>query len=226
MPESRWGGTLTALIKEGARALGIYLAGPATERLVLYGALLQEAGRRAGFRPADDARILVGKHLLDGATCLLATDYPRGATVVDVGSGVGLPGLVVAICRPGAQVVLVEPRGRRAGFLRWAVWQLELGNVRVVRARAEQLALAGERFQRVLARALAPYGVAARLCLPLAAAGGEFIAMLGPRGEEEAVAAGEETGKAGGVVKRVVRLDLPWGMGRRVLVVVGREQEE
>lgn len=168
----------------------------------------------------------MGKHLLDSATCLVATDFPEGASVVDVGSGVGLPGLVVAICRPGVRVVLAEPRGRRAGFLRWAVWQLGLDNVAVVRQRAEELQAAGRTFDRVLARALARFPVAVGLCLPLAARGGEFVAMLGPRGEEEASGEWEQVVGAGGSLKRVVRVQLPWGMGRRVLVVVAKGEEE
>ena len=226
LPRSHRRETLAGLVEEGAAQLGIELAGSARDKLALYGVLLEEAGRRAGFHPPEDARALVGKHLLDGATCTLAAEFPGGVSVVDVGSGVGVPGLVVAICRPEAEVVLAEPRGRRAGFLRWAVWRLELENVRVVRERAEQMRQAGARFERVLCRALAPYPVAVRMCLPLVTPGGEFVAMLGPRGEQEVAAAGEELGKAGGAVRRVVRLRLPWGMGERVLAVVTRGEEE
>jgi len=226
LPGSHGKERLAELLEEGAGRLGIELVGSARDKLALYGVLLEEAGRRAGFRPPEDARVLVGKHLLDGATCTLAAEFPAGVSVVDVGSGLGVPGLVVAICRPEAEVVLAEPRGSRAGFLRWAVWRLGLENVRVVRDRAERMSQSGARFDRVLARALAAYPVALKMCLPLVGAGGEFVAMLGPRGEEEVAAAGEELAKAAGVVKRVVRVRLPWGMGERVLVVVGREQEE
>jgi 16S rRNA (guanine527-N7)-methyltransferase len=226
LPRSRGEQRLAGLVEEGAAELGIELDSSARDRLALYGVLLEEAGRRVGFRPPEDARALVGKHLLDGATCTLAAEFPRGSTVVDVGSGLGVPGLVVAICRPEARVVLAEPRGSRAGFLRWAVWRLELDNVTVVRDRAEQMRQAGARFDRVLARALAAYPVALRMCVPLVTAGGEFVAMLGPHGEEEVMAAGEELAKAGGAVKRVLRLQLPWRMGERVLVVVRREQED
>lgn len=225
MPRAHGKELLARLIEEGAAELGIELAGSALDKLAFYGVLLEEAGRRVGFHPPEDARVLVGKHLLDGVTCTLAAEFPRGIRAVDVGSGFGVPGLVVAICRPEAEVVLAEPRGSRAGFLRWVVWRLDVENVRVVRDRAERMKEAGARFERVLARALAVYPVALRICLPLVAPGGEFVAMLGPRGEEEVAAAGQELARAGGVVKRVVRVGLPWGMGERVLAVVTREKD-
>lgn len=213
---------LVRLVEDGARVLGIGLPHGAPERLGRYGVLLVEAGGRAGFRAPGDPRMLAGKHLLDSLTCLLLGEL--GESVLDVGSGVGLPGLVLASVRPSVRVVLAEPRARRAGFLRWAVWQLGLDNVEVRRARAEELREEGAAFDRVVARALAPLARAAELCLPLVGAGGEFVAMLGPRGEEELRAAADGLGRAGSVVKKVVRVELPWGAGRRVLAALGREE--
>lgn len=212
-------------MEEGARVLGVSLPEVAVQGLARYGVLLVEAGARAGFRAPDDLRALAGKHLVDSLSCLLVSDFRAGKTVLDVGSGVGLPGVVVAICRPASRVVLAEPRARRAGFLRWALWRLGLGNAEVRRERAEELRAAGQAFDRVLARALAAFPRAAELCLPLVAPGGEFVAMLGPRGEEELRLAASEVAGAGGRVRRVVRVDLPWGTGKRVLAVLGREEE-
>lgn len=217
-------GELRELIEEGARVVGITLPEGAAGRLARYGVLLCEAGGRAGFRPPGDLRVLVGKHLVDGMTCLLASDFPPGSGAVDVGSGVGLPGVVVAICRPEAGVVLLEPRGRRWAFLRWVVWQLGIQNAEARRGRAEDLVREGRRFDRVLVRALARFPEAVRICLPLVGKGGEMVVMGGPRGEREAVQAGGALKGMGAGVSRFVRVELPWQMGRRVLVVVARKE--
>lgn len=121
------------------------------------------------------------RHVLNCA--VLARELPSG-TVADVGSGAGLPGLVVAIARPEQPVTLVEPLLRRTTFLEEVAADLGLTNVEVVRARAEELH--GERtFDVVTSRAVAPLDRLTRWCLPLVAAGGAMIAMKGSSAQAE-----------------------------------------
>lgn len=122
------------------------------------------------------------RHLVNSA--LLGLGIPRDVTVADVGSGAGLPGLVLAIARPDLRITLVEPLLRRTTFLTEAVEQLELPNVEVVRDRAE--ALHGRRsFAVVASRAVAPLDRLARWCLPLVAPGGRMLAMKGSSAADE-----------------------------------------
>lgn len=216
------GGDLAGLIREGAQELGLNFPKETLELLANYGALLQGAARRIGFGPFEP-RTLVAKHLLDSATCLLAVDFSEEERLADVGSGVGLPGLVLAVCLPQVTVTLVESRARRVGFLRWAVWRLGLANAQVERARSEELVAAGRRFDRVVARAVAPVEKVAQLCLPLLAENGKWVAMLGPRGAERLQMQAGGAVVPGGELLRVVRVALPWGMGNRWLAVIGRK---
>ena len=137
------------------------------------------------------------RHLVNCA--LLGLGVPRGVTVADVGSGAGLPGLVLAIGRPDLRVTLVEPLLRRTTFLTEAVEQLALANVEVVRDRAE--ALHGHRsFDVVTSRAVAPLDRLARWCLPLVAPGGRMLAMKGSSAADEvARSAASSTGSGVGV---------------------------
>ena len=105
-----------------------------------------------------------------------------GATVADVGSGAGLPGLVWAIARPDLHVTLIEPLLRRTVFLEEAVEALGLDQVRVLRSRAEDVS---ETFDVVTARAVAPLEKLARWCLPLVRPGGVLLAVKGQTAEEE-----------------------------------------
>jgi 16S rRNA (guanine527-N7)-methyltransferase len=126
------------------------------------------------------------RHLLNCA--VLAEELPEGAAVVDVGSGAGLPGLVLAIHRPDLRVTLLEPMRRRVAFLDETVAALDVGgSVRVMQGRAEDAtvvrALGGADW--VVARAVAPLDRLVKWCLPLLKPGGRLLALKGARVDDE-----------------------------------------
>ncbi len=131
--------------------------------------------------PRELAR-LWDRHLLNCA--VVARAAPRGATVCDVGSGAGLPGVVWAIVRPDLQVTLLEPLLRRTVFLGDVVGSLALINVEVVRDRAEDHHCT---YDVVTSRAVAPLHRLVRWCLPLVTVGGRMVAMKGESVVEELV---------------------------------------
>ncbi len=151
-----------------------------------YAALLATEGVTRGLIGPREVPRLWERHL---ANCALpARVIPEGARVADVGSGAGLPGLVLALVRPDLQVTLIEPLLRRTTFLHEAVEHLGLAQVRVERARAE--AWHGrEQFDVVTSRAVAPLGRLVEWCLPLASPTGVVLAMKGESVAEEVAAA-------------------------------------
>jgi 16S rRNA (guanine527-N7)-methyltransferase len=157
----------------------------ASDRLSLverYGVLLATDGVVRGLIGPREVPRLWDRHVVNCA--LLATALPRDASVADIGSGAGLPGLVVAIARPDLRVTLVEPLLRRTTFLDEVVSALDLDNVVVRRDRAE--ALHGQQtFDVVTARAVAPLDRLLRWCMPLVAPTGSLVAMKGDSAEEE-----------------------------------------
>jgi 16S rRNA (guanine527-N7)-methyltransferase len=164
--------------------------------------LATEATVRGLIGPREVPR-LWERHLVN---CALVTDLVGpGASVCDIGSGAGLPGLVMAIRRPDLEVTLVEPLLRRTTFLVEAVAALGLDNVEVVRARAE--ALHGQRwFDVVTSRAVAPLDRLAHWSLPLVRSGGVFLAMKGSTVQAELDSAAKAISVGGGVVDRIVEL--------------------
>jgi 16S rRNA (guanine527-N7)-methyltransferase len=161
--------------------------------------LATEATVRGLIGPREVPR-LWERHLLNCA--VVADVLPQGATVADIGSGAGLPGLVLAIRRPDLAVTLVEPLLRRTTFLEEAVVELGLDHVEVVRARAEELA--GRRsFDVVTSRAVAPLDRLARWSLPLVRPGGEMVAMKGSSAGAELESARPALRKLGGQVRGI-----------------------
>lgn len=130
------------------------------------------------------------RHVLN---CALVAPLMRG-TVADIGSGAGLPGLVLAIARPDVRFVLVEPMERRVDWLRSEVARLELDNVEVERARAEEVGRA--RFDQVTARAVSALTKLIPITAPLLRSGGELVFMKGARITEEIAAAEKVIRKA------------------------------
>lgn len=137
--------------------------------------LVQEGVVRGLIGPREVSR-LWERHLVNCA--LVGGAIEKGVDICDVGSGAGLPGLVLAIARPDLTVTLVEPLLRRTTFLDEAVTTLGLANVEVVRARAEELH--GQRtFSVVTSRAVAPLPRLLAWCMPLVREGGALVAMKG-----------------------------------------------
>jgi 16S rRNA (guanine527-N7)-methyltransferase len=121
------------------------------------------------------------RHILNSA--VVAELVKPGELVADVGSGAGLPGIPMAIAAPDTDFVLIEPMDRRASWLQEVVDELELENVEVVRARAEEVE--GGQFEVATARAVAALDKLLRLCVPLLKPGGRVIALKGSKAPEE-----------------------------------------
>ena len=152
---------------------------PTAER---FAALLASDGVVRGLIGPRETPRLWERHLLNCA--VLGEVVPARSAVCDIGSGAGLPGLVLAIARPDLTITLVEPLLRRTTFLDEAVQRLELLNVEVVRARAEELH--GVRtFDVVTSRAVAALPKLLRWSLPLTRPGGAVVAMKGSSAQEE-----------------------------------------
>lgn len=193
---------------------------PTAER---YATLLAEEAVERGLLGPSEAGRVWERHLLNCAA--VAPLVPASASVIDVGSGAGLPGVVLALLLPDSRVTLVEPMQRRVAFLEYALAELGLDNAVVVRERAEDLTgrLAAD---VVTARAVAPLARLAGLCSGLARPGGLVVALKGASAAAElAAAAGalealrvtdarvtELAGPGGGMAARVVQFTAP---GRR-----------
>lgn len=160
---------------------------------------LADTGISHGLIGPREVPRLWDRHILNCA--VIADEIETSSSVIDVGSGAGLPGLALAIARPDLTVTLVEPMERRTAWLDMVITDLAL-DVTVLRARAEEVhgRLTAD---VVTARAVAALDRLARWCLPLTAVGGRLVAMKGSSAEREIEEAGAAIQRLGGDNPRV-----------------------
>jgi 16S rRNA (guanine527-N7)-methyltransferase len=164
-----------------------------------YAELLMTDGVVRGLIGPRETPRIWDRHLLN---CAVVGDLiPQGASVVDVGSGAGLPGIVLSVARPDLTVILLEPLARRVAFLSEAVEALGLDTCTVLRARAEEITRklpASLPADVVTARAVAPLDRLASWCLPLVTVGGRMIALKGSSAADEVAVHAPVVEKLGG----------------------------
>jgi 16S rRNA (guanine527-N7)-methyltransferase len=189
------------------------LAGPPASARVVLGDLLPAAERFAALLagpgvergligPAEAARIW-DRHILNCA--VVAELVPGRCVLADLGSGAGLPGIVLALLRPQAEVLLIESMARRVAFLEECVAELGLTHVRVLRGRAEDLT--GEvRADIVTARAVAPLGRLAGWAIGLCRPGGTVLAIKGASAAAELAAAAADLRRLGATGQAVLQV--------------------
>lgn len=157
-------------------------------------AALGEHGEERGLiGPLEPAR-LWSRHILNSAVA--GPLFASGARVGDVGSGAGLPGLVLAIARPDVEWVLIEPMERRVTWLQEQTDALELQNVTIVRARGEEWS-EGAVLDAVTARAVSALKTLVPLTAPLVRVGGELVLLKGANAANEIEAASKQLRKYG-----------------------------
>ncbi len=153
------------------------------ERLKTYAELLVEVASKLGLSGIKDSKKAYELHILDSLALL---EFVPSGKVADIGSGAGLPGIPLAIFKPETEFWLVDSRRKAASFLDYVKTVLGLKNVKVVRARVEDLhGVHANLFDAVCARALAPLGKLWKLSEPLLKKGGFLLALKGPKVKKE-----------------------------------------
>lgn len=189
-----------------ASAAATKLFGDRVELAIQFADLLKTHGVARGLIGPREGERLWDRHLLNSA--VVAELIPSGATVTDVGSGGGFPGIPLAIGRRDIRVTLVEPMARRVDWLAEVVETLSLDNVSVVRGRAEDVVGDVEPADVVTARAVAPLAKLARWCFPLVRPGGVLLALKGSSADEEVDRDRAAVGKVGAGHVSVVQCGL------------------
>jgi 16S rRNA (guanine527-N7)-methyltransferase len=204
--------TLSGVLADGTRALGLDLSAAQHQQLLAYLALLVKWNGVYNLTAVRDPHAMVVQHLLD---CLAAVPAFAGAQrVLDVGAGGGLPGLVLAIAYPAMQVALIDTVHKKTAFLTQVKAELGLANVSVHTMRVEQLQVASK-FDVITSRAFADLSDFVNWSGHLLADHGRFIALKGvaPRDEQERLPAAWR-------IAEVRRLQVPGMDAERHLIFI------
>ena len=194
-------------LAEGLAAMGFELPEAAQGRLLAYAALLDKWNKTFSLTALRGAEKAVSHHLLDSLAVL---PYVPSGSLLDVGSGGGMPGIPLAIARPQLSVSLVDTVQKKATFLQQAAIELGLRNLRVHHARVEQMT---GQYAQISSRAFADLKTFVELTRHLLAPDGRWLAMKGAYPAEEIAALAPDI-----VVERTLALTVPGLEAERHLI--------
>lgn len=183
---------LIETLMEGSAHWEHPLTGGQLDALNRYYEMLVQANTFMNLTAVTQPREAALRHFLDSLCPPALAVLPPGASVIDVGSGAGLPGLPLAIVRPDLTVTLAEARGKKADFIASVIDALGLPRAKAVWGRAEELGrdpAHRERYDAALARAVAPLPTLCEYLLPFVRVGGVMLAWKGAAAADEARAA-------------------------------------
>ena len=166
---------LETRLDEGLNALSLTLDATARERLVQYVLLLHKWNRAYNLTAVRDPNAMMTRHVIDSLTIL---PWVKGPRILDVGSGPGLPGMILAIVRPELQVSLLDSNGKKVRFQKQVVMELGLSNVTPLHERIEALS-ENQQFDQITSRAFSSLNDFVSLSRHVLADGGEWLAMRG-----------------------------------------------
>ena len=209
-------------LRQGMEAIGCPLTEEQTARFERYKDLLLEVNQNLNLTAITDPDEVALKHMVDSLTVYDPARF-HNRTVADVGTGAGFPGLPLKIYDSTMRLTLIDSLAKRLHFLETVVADLGPVQVRCDHARAEEAgrdAKLREKFDVVVARAVAPMPVLAEYCLPLVRVGGVFYAMKGSKGMEETEEGRQAISILGGRITDIRNLMLPGLTDKRYIITV------
>jgi 16S rRNA (guanine(527)-N(7))-methyltransferase RsmG len=209
-------------LKAKATPYGIEISDDLSEKLSIYAKELREWNEKINLTAILDDEGIAIKHFLDCLLVSKAASFEAGMSVIDVGTGAGFPGLVIAAAHPDVSVTLLDSTGKKLKAVEAMAAAMGVENVKIVHARAEE---AGknpeyrEQYDIVCSRAVAALNVLCEYCLPFVKVGGMFVAMKSAKADEEIALAKNALKTLGGKIVDKKTFALSDG-GERTLVVI------
>lgn len=203
--------------------LGIKLSKEQAEMFFNYMNLLLEWNEKINLTAITEEKEVIVKHFVDSLT--IAKYIPEGASLVDVGTGAGFPGIPLKIIREDLKITLLDSLQKRINFLDVVIKELNLENIETIHARVEEFGKNSkyrESFEVATSRAVANLSTLTEYLLPLVKVGGIAICMKGSSIEEELETSKKAINVLGGKVSNVFEFDLPKTDIKRNLVIVDK----
>ncbi|WP_425059444.1 Ribosomal RNA small subunit methyltransferase G [Sporomusa carbonis] len=210
-------------LTKAANDYGLELSDAQITAMDIYYRLLIEWNEKINLTAITQPDEVAIKHMIDSLSCYRDDVFIPGASVVDVGTGAGFPGIPLKVYRPDLKLTLIDSLNKRLVFLREVTDKLGLTGVEIVHARAEE---AGknkqyrEQYHVAVSRAVARLNILCELCLPFVKTGGWFVALKGAQYEEEVAEAARAITILGGKVAHIIPVNLPGLVDKRAVIYI------
>jgi len=214
--------TENELLINGAKEMGIELNEDTVKRFFAFSQFLLLRNKTMNLTAITDPRGIIIKHFLDSLSLLAVTEIPRAASVIDIGTGAGFPGIPLKLARPDLDITLMDSLAKRADFLKAALDVLGIADLKVLNARAEEyghVPAFREKYDFAVSRAVGSLSVLCEYCLPYVKAGGVFLAMKGSDASLELESARSAIKALSSELAGVRAVNLPDGIKHSVIII-------
>lgn len=212
----------TALFaKKLAEGKGLILSEQQVEKLDIFEKMLLEWNKKMNLTAITDSEGIAIKHFYDSFTPEIYLDLPKGASLIDVGTGAGFPSVPLAILRPDLKFTLLDSLNKRIKFLGEVCSKLNI-DATLIHSRAEDGSRnpgLREQFDISISRAVACMPVLCEYCIPFVKKGGMFIAMKGPKSEEEIKSSIKAIDILGGKLENNIKISLTYNIKRTIIII-------
>lgn len=218
----------TDTLTKAAEEFGISLETTQLQAFDTYYQLVIEWNQKMNLTAITEPEEFAVKHVIDSLSALDMARFPKNASLIDVGTGAGFPGIPLKIMRPDLKLVLVDSLNKRVGFLREVASRLAFSDTEAIHGRAEELARDKqyrEKFTLATARAVARLNVLCELCVPFIKTGGYFIAMKGAQYQEEISEAKTSLAVLGCDIEEARRVILPGLDDIRAVIYIHKQKQ-
>lgn len=189
--------------------------------------LVYETNKNINLLGTKDKNQILIRHVLDSLSLLKFNNYFKqgNSRILDIGTGAGMPGIIIAIFLKGSKVYLLDKTLKKINFLKTAVRELNLENVEVLRGRAEEISretMFRERFDIVLARAVAKFNILCEFAIPFCKINGKIIFYKSRKIFSEITSYKEAISKLGGAVEDLLEVKVPYLDDFRAFLVINK----
>ncbi len=207
------------------KEIGIEITTKQLEQLSLYADFLLEYNKHTNLTAIKTIEEVYLKHFYDSLTLMKITDFKANNKLLDIGSGAGFPGLILAICYPELNIDLLDSNHKKIDFLNQMIEKLQLKNVKTIYERSEEYVQKNRnKYDYITARAVAELRILVEISLPSLKIGGYFLAMKGNL-EEELNNATDAIELLNGQIVSKIEFELPNSSGKRTILKIEKQKE-
>lgn len=204
--------SFSEILVQAADEYGLALTPDQVDHFNTYFEMLVEWNEKINLTAITEAQDVAVKHMIDSLSCYDQEIFKKGATIIDVGTGAGFPGLPLKIFRPDLTLTLFDSLNKRILFLQAVAEKVGINDIRFIHSRAEDGGKSKqlrEQYDIAVSRAVAKLDVLSEWCLPFVAVGGFFVALKGSRYSEELNDATGAIQRLGGEITKIEKIKLP-----------------